>query len=659
MTNATNNVARVAAAVAGLGLVAMSFAPFVGAQTTTTTTTTTTSASFTRDLTVGSTGADVTALQTWLISKGFSIPAGATGYFGAQTKAAVAAFQAANAITPAAGYFGPITRAKVAALGGSSSSTGLPAGCTSTAGFSPTTGASCSGGGSTSTGALSGGEADLRNFDLVAGDDLMEGDSNTEIALAKFDVSGGDARIQRVTVEVQPTLSSASANQHPWSYVDSLSVYDGSKKVGSIDAGSKDDWDNQNDDSDHTGLSGADYYSIDIPVDTIVREGDSAELSVRADAQSSIDTADQDQTFKLDIPDNGIRAVDSDGIQQYTGDVADAVSFGFNAAQNGDLTISETSDNPDAQVLVTDTSDTSDDYDVLAFQIKNKDDSGVDFNSLTFTVATTSAASTTGAANITTIVRRATLDLDGDTYTGDINSNNTIKFDNLDTSVNGNDTIDATLTISLFGSNNHYATAGESLTFNLTNGNVDAEGSDTGDASDVSGTVSGNKMTVGGDAGISVAGNSNSTSESYNSTTPANSTGTFILKFDVTASGDDVYVPKSIAAVSSTTAPSNTTSGVVVITDLAASTTNATSVSASLSATADTDPSNSSFYVVHDGDTETFTANVTIDPLVAGYYQVGLDKIHFTNVAAGTGTLQTLDTDENDSDFQTDQQFIH
>lgn len=67
-----------------------------------------------RDLTIGSTGADVTALQTWLLAKGFSIPAGATGYFGAQTRAALAAFQKASAITPAVGYFGPITRAHIA-----------------------------------------------------------------------------------------------------------------------------------------------------------------------------------------------------------------------------------------------------------------------------------------------------------------------------------------------------------------------------------------------------------------------------------------------------------------------------------------------------------------------------------------------------------------
>ena len=115
-SSALSRTLAVAAVVAGLGLVASAFVPMAMAQTTTTTTTTT-SATFSRDLTLGSTGADVTALQNWLISKGHTIAAGATGYFGAQTRAALAAWQAANGITPAAGYFGPITRAKVTPSG--------------------------------------------------------------------------------------------------------------------------------------------------------------------------------------------------------------------------------------------------------------------------------------------------------------------------------------------------------------------------------------------------------------------------------------------------------------------------------------------------------------------------------------------------------------
>lgn len=69
------------------------------------------SCSFTRDLTLNSSGADVTALQQTLIAKGYAIPAGATGFFGAQTQAAVKAWQTAAGITPAAGYFGPKSRA--------------------------------------------------------------------------------------------------------------------------------------------------------------------------------------------------------------------------------------------------------------------------------------------------------------------------------------------------------------------------------------------------------------------------------------------------------------------------------------------------------------------------------------------------------------------
>jgi hypothetical protein len=84
----------------------------------------TTSVSFTKDLTLGSKGTDVTALQNVLISanKGTAAAAlaavGATGYFGNLTKAALGEYQAAVGISPTAGYFGPKTRAYVASIGG-------------------------------------------------------------------------------------------------------------------------------------------------------------------------------------------------------------------------------------------------------------------------------------------------------------------------------------------------------------------------------------------------------------------------------------------------------------------------------------------------------------------------------------------------------------
>ncbi len=86
-------------------------ASLTGQPTTPTTPTTPSACSFTKDLTLGSKGTDVTCLQNALIANGFSIPAGATGFFGAQTQAAVAAWQKSAGVSPAAGYFGPKSRA--------------------------------------------------------------------------------------------------------------------------------------------------------------------------------------------------------------------------------------------------------------------------------------------------------------------------------------------------------------------------------------------------------------------------------------------------------------------------------------------------------------------------------------------------------------------
>jgi hypothetical protein len=78
---------------------------------------------FLRTLTLGSTGADVKALQQFLNMKGFRVsPAGPgspgleTMTFGPATKAALIRFQAANNVVPASGLFGPLTKAKVLSL---------------------------------------------------------------------------------------------------------------------------------------------------------------------------------------------------------------------------------------------------------------------------------------------------------------------------------------------------------------------------------------------------------------------------------------------------------------------------------------------------------------------------------------------------------------
>jgi len=85
----------------------------------------------TTNLTYGQSGAEVTKLQNFLISQGHPIQAGATGYFGDQTKASLLAWQQKNGVGgPTADLgsnWGPLSIAKanvVSSGGGSTSGTG-------------------------------------------------------------------------------------------------------------------------------------------------------------------------------------------------------------------------------------------------------------------------------------------------------------------------------------------------------------------------------------------------------------------------------------------------------------------------------------------------------------------------------------------------------
>src|SRR3989344_5421531 len=119
-----NRIAKIAGIAAGATLVFGSFVPMAGAVTVAELQTQINAlmaqlaalqgggavtggqalSNFNTNLTIGSRGTDVSALQSYLV---------ANGYFGSLTKAAVARWQAANGVAPAVGFFGPISRAKL------------------------------------------------------------------------------------------------------------------------------------------------------------------------------------------------------------------------------------------------------------------------------------------------------------------------------------------------------------------------------------------------------------------------------------------------------------------------------------------------------------------------------------------------------------------
>jgi peptidoglycan hydrolase-like protein with peptidoglycan-binding domain len=75
----------------------------------------------------GASGAAVMCLQDWLMERGYSIPAGATGTYGPETEKAVTDFQTSVGVTPT-GYFGPLSiSASGSASANDSSSMTMPA----------------------------------------------------------------------------------------------------------------------------------------------------------------------------------------------------------------------------------------------------------------------------------------------------------------------------------------------------------------------------------------------------------------------------------------------------------------------------------------------------------------------------------------------------
>lgn len=667
-----NTIAKIAATVAATGLVALAFAPFAQADTTDLQSqinsllaeiaslqsqlgqsggSATGGYTFNTDLTIGSSGADVTALQTWLISKGYSIPAGATGYFGTQTKAAVAAFQAANGITPAAGYFGPITRAKVNSMQTTTVSTGTGTGSTGT-GTSQT---------------LSGGEATLTNYQLITGNTVSAGDTGDTIATAKFDVKGGDINVGRVTVELQ--ANSSSYSEDPWLYFQKLYVYDGNTQVGSINVSNRSSWDDNTAGNAYKGVG--DVYSVQIPTNDIIKEGDTANLTIEADAQNTIDTDNQGQTFLLDIPDQGIRALDAAGIQEYVGSTGDTVHIDFNGNNAGKLTVSEDTNDPQAGILVADQSQSTDNLTVYKFDLQNTENSDALIDSIDVQVATTTGSTT---PPITDIIRQATLtDSNGNTFDGTIDAtggsqNATggtdsghiyFNFNNNNEVVKSNSTDVFTLTISLLGQQGNYSATGTTLQFSLDDGStqdVKAEGVQNGQVTPVSGTANGKVQTIALNGGITVSGNSSNNTavlENSGGNNPDNY-GAFTLVFQVTAVGDNVYIPKSIASTSA----ASSTAGVVIAENLAGTAVvGTTSASVSSSATVTSD---GYYYQVNAGSSQNFTASVVINPTTGAFYQVGLTAVRFTptDTYAALSSLETLNVDDTQPQFQTPQLYI-
>lgn len=611
MSIATNNViAKIAAVVAGLGLVAMSFAyaaPAVKADTTSDLNaqiaalmaqiaalqasaggSASASVTFSKDLTLGSSGADVTALQNWLISKGQTIAAGATGYFGAQTKAAVSAWQASAGISPAAGYFGPISRAKANAAGG----------VVTTPGTTPVTGL-----------------AGLGRLTSVSslGDttsDLKEGGSSAQVVGVSGYATEGDVAVQRVDVEftIDGTTGSANLNK----YVTEVGLYLDGKKLASMNAA----------DGDKNGRVWTMRFS---GLNGVIKKGNTGEIYVKVTPVSTVDANEAGVNVQADFAVDSLRAVGSDGISEtYVTSRIDS-SFTVGAMTTGTLTISAGSDNPKAsQVAVS--SSTTEGVKLLTFSAKAKN-TAITVEDLAVSFGTSDSLSDVVSSvklmKGSTVLKSKTVS--SGTY-------GVITFDNLGQTIAKDSTESYSIVADLKG-DSAYAD-GTTLIASTTTAGWDVADAD-GATVTPSAVAAGNTMTLTA-TGISVVKGSVAVATTVGLTGTGDSTQ-YSIPFTVTAGDSVVYIGKTVAnAVTYGT----TTSSTAAVTGTA--TTNFLA-----SDTNGSDDSNS--YYIGANTSRTFTLNVTYVATSTGYTGVILNSIKYgaaTNsfTSSYTSNLDTFKT---------------
>jgi hypothetical protein len=566
-------------------------------------------------LKMGMSSSQVKSLQQTLNGGGFLVSttgAGSPGmesmYFGAKTKEAVIAFQSAKGLG-ADGIVGAQTGTALAAMTGGSVS--YPAGCSSTTGYSTTTGVKCdstggsTSGGSTSTGGLSGGAADItvskHSTDVES--NVREGEEEVAIAGFEIEADGGDVSVTSVRVTLAKSAVVSGESDRLENYIDEVSIWFDGKKVGSADAS----------DFSRDTTTAPDTYTETIQLSgAVVREDDEEKFLVAVTAVDSIDVDEQDATFNFDL--EVVRFTDSTGAI-LSDDVTYSVEgFGFEDASEGDdLELKSSSDNPEDATTQVEEDNSSDAILALVAKLNNDEDSSdATLYDIPVTIAIDNYGSDADTAD--DIIDEVMVEIDGEEYEADLSGAGTLNVD-------GTTAVDVTYNLDLDG--DVVIDAGDEavikvwITFKEQEDNydesttieasiaasaIDAEGEDE-EFTVTGGTKTGALLTLSlGAATVEVTDISSEKNED-------DTVGTFSFEFTIEAEGEDITL----------------TNADIVYTILGTDTSSTSDVLSFLSG--DATENSSENFTISEGDSATFVFDVTHNPDNAGVYRVRLDSI--------------------------------
>lgn len=443
---------------------------------------------FSTDLTVGSSGEAVTALQN---AVGVSP---ATGYFGAVTKAAVQKYQAANGIS-ATGYVGPLTRA---ALNKSVTTTTTTTTTGSTAVVN------------------SGVEGTLTaNKSSIPSSTVYEGDSMKSLLGIKLEAKLSEINVQRVKLSL-----GASTSFYTKVFKTIYLTDDSGKVIAQADLNS------------NTVVKDGGVYLLTLGGFNYTVPKDATKyLWVKADAYSSIDSTDRtDRTVTLPV--NGVRGTDGAGVDQYSPATAfsQVVSINSSLTDSASLDLSLNSANFKSADVVADQGSAYNELDgvpVLSFDLRANRDN-VEVTDLAIHVDATGSAT----INQVRLYDGSTL-LQSETPNGE-----TTTFTDIDNLVVAKDTV-KTITVKV--DVRSAATSSTTFTASASSTSFSAENT-LGDSATVSGSATGENQYVRKIGPVfALQGISNGTvSKTTNQSGHATSTLPVTFTLNITAKGADL-----------------------------------------------------------------------------------------------------------------------
>lgn len=576
-------------------------------------------------LTVGAQGADVTELQNFLIGAGQSIPAGATGYFGSQTKAALASWQAAHNVAPAVGYYGPITKAAIDSACEEVTDGGTTGGST---------------GGSTS--GLGNDEGSIDALDQVSADESRLEEGKTQGLFAFTAEIAGDVEVDRLDVYLDSTAAGAQSDNAD-DYFEGAELWVDGDKVADLDVSDFREETSYGASVDVVTGDTKAYRLRFSGLGLVFEDGDEPEFQVALVAVNNVDSTDLTETWGLDKPD--MRFIDGQGFSDSITDATVQEDFSFTAEEKAEFRISESTDSPDATTVEVDDNDTSSEITIFVFDIDERNGVDAMIDEITMTASTTNV-------DVTTTIDEVLLYADGDLIGSDSpDAAGALLFENLGLNIDGDDSVEITAKV-VFNGTDDYAEGNEAfLTFNAVTDASDDNGNDEGDITGANPTdFSSDTFTLRSE-GISVSTGTFSTPTMVSDgVTTANNYGNYVMNVDVTAFGENYFVPMTTTRGASSTVgiayQIEDSNGTVVSTG--------TSTGAAFARVSGGDTTGS-YVKISDGGSATFKLTVPFDPATTGTYRVQILTVGYATTTANPTATETA---VPAADFESDNLYV-